>query len=57
MRQLYLSTVTAKIDYAAPIWFKIKGNGMHIHKAFDSVQRIGSRIITGVYRTIARADT
>jgi hypothetical protein len=54
MRQLYLSTVATKLDYAAPIWFQIAGGGA-THRMVNSVQRIGSRAITGAFKTTATA--
>ncbi|MGH2638266.1 MAG: reverse transcriptase domain-containing protein, partial [Rhabdochlamydiaceae bacterium] len=55
MRQLYLSTVASKMDYAAAIWYKVKDKNAYLHHAFDRVQRIGARVITGAFKTAARA--
>jgi ribonuclease HI/exonuclease III len=48
MRQLYLSTVASKLDYAAAVWFRPGITG--ITQTINSVQRIGARAITGGYR-------
>ena len=56
MRQLYLSTVASKMDYAAPVWFKSQDKGTQIHKTYDMVQRIGGRVITGAFKSTAGGD-
>ena len=53
MRQLYLATVAAKLDYAAPIWWRSKYKGPSSANCMEAVQKIGSRAITGAYRTAA----
>jgi hypothetical protein len=53
MRQLYMSTVAAKLDYAAPIWFQSEKQGSRSNKAFEAIQKIGSRAIVGAYKTAA----
>jgi ribonuclease HI len=55
MRQLYLSTVVSKLDYAAPVWYKVEEVGLKTHKAFDAVQKIGSQTILGAFKTAAGA--
>lgn len=52
MRQLYMSTVASKLDYAAPIWFQAK-HSLRMHKTFEAVQKIGSQAILGAYKTAA----
>jgi hypothetical protein len=52
MRQLYMSTVASKLDYAAPIWFQAK-QSLRMHKTFEAVQKVGSQTILGAYRTAA----
>jgi ribonuclease HI/exonuclease III len=54
MRQLYLSTVASKLDYAAPVWFQIARGGA-THRSINTVQRIGSRAIIGAFKTTATA--
>ena len=56
MRQLYLSTVASKMDYAAPVWFKSQDKGTQIHKTYDMVQRIRGRVITGAFKSTAGGD-
>jgi hypothetical protein len=51
MRQLYLSTVVSKIDYAAPVWYKVEEVGLKTNKAFEAVQKIGSQAILGAFKT------
>ena len=53
MRQLYMSTVASKLDYAAPVWFQSEKQGSRSHKAFEAIQKIGSRTILGAYKTAA----
>ena len=53
MRQLYMSTVASKLDYAAPVWFHSEKQGSRSHKTFEAVQKIGSRTILGAYKTAA----
>jgi hypothetical protein len=42
MRQLYMSTVASKLDYAASVWFKAEKQGSRSHKAFEAIQKIRS---------------
>jgi hypothetical protein len=53
MRQLYMSTVASKLDYAAPVWFHSEKQGSRSHKTFEAIQKIGSRTILGAYKTAA----
>ncbi|KFY95020.1 hypothetical protein V500_02979, partial [Pseudogymnoascus sp. VKM F-4518 (FW-2643)] len=53
MRQLYLATVASKIDYAAPIWFKTGEKNGIANKHYTAIQKLGSKAITGAYRTAA----
>lgn len=53
MRQLYMSTVASKLDYAAPIWFKVQSHSLQMHKTFEAIQKIGSQAILGAYKTAA----
>ncbi|RFU26788.1 hypothetical protein B7463_g9554, partial [Scytalidium lignicola] len=53
MKQLYISTVASKLDYAASVWYKVQERGQFAEKTLEAVQRLGSRIITGAYRTAA----
>lgn len=55
MRQLYLSTVVTRMDYAAAAWYKVQDKNQYLHYAFDTVQRVGSKVITGAYKTAAGA--
>jgi len=55
MRQLYMSTVVSKLDYAASVWFKVEEKGLQTHKALDAVQKIGCQAITGAFKTASRA--
>jgi hypothetical protein len=53
MRQLYMSTVASKLDYAAPIWFQSEKQGSRSNQAFEAIQKIGSRAIVRAYKTAA----
>lgn len=53
MRQLYMSTVASKLDYAALIWFQSEKQGSQSNQAFQAIQKIGSRAIVGAYKTAA----
>lgn len=53
MRQLYMSTVASKLDYAAPVWFQSEKQGSQSNRAFEAIQKIGSRTIVGAYKTAA----
>jgi hypothetical protein len=55
MRQLYLSTAVSKMGYAAVVWYKVQDKNQCLRHAFDAVQRIGSKVITGAYKTAAGA--
>ena len=37
MRQLYMSTVASKLDYAAPIWYQAEKQGSRSNKAFEAI--------------------
>jgi ribonuclease HI len=55
-RQLYLATVTSRMDYAASVWYhpSQRGSG-HIIKRLDQVQRLGCKAILGAFRTVSLA--
>ena len=53
MGQLYMATIASKLDYAASVWYKIQDRGQFAEKAMEAVQRLGSRVVTGAYRTAA----
>jgi hypothetical protein len=48
-----MSTVASKLDYAAPVWFQSEKQGSQLNRAFEAVQKIGSRAIVGAYKTAA----
>lgn len=54
IRQLYTSTVTPIMDYAASTWYSLQrwGTLQHLY-AFDKVQRIGAQAITRAFKTVA----
>ena len=57
-RQLFISTVASKIDYAASVWCPIRQDAMvaaGIVRPFEVVQRVASQAIVGVFRTTALA--
>jgi hypothetical protein len=47
MKQLYITTVASKMDYAASIWYKIQDRGQFAEKMLEGVQRLGARMVTG----------
>jgi hypothetical protein len=57
-RQLFTSTVTSKIDYAASVWCSIREDSIFaagIGRLFEAIQRVASQAIVGVFRNTALA--
>ncbi|KAJ5117672.1 hypothetical protein N7448_011304 [Penicillium atrosanguineum] len=57
-RQLFASTVSSKIDYAASVWCPIRQDASvaaGIVRLFEAIQRVASQAIVGVFRTTALA--
>jgi hypothetical protein len=55
-RQLFISTVASKIDYAASVWCLAQKDAMvalWIGRPFEAIQRIATQAIVGVFRTAA----
>jgi hypothetical protein len=53
-RQLFISTVASKIDYAASVWCSTRKDAIvrpWIGRPFEAIQRIASQAIVGVFRT------
>ena len=53
MRQLFTSTVTSKVDYAAPIWFKVQEKGGEASRLHKAIQKLGAQAILGAFKTAA----
>jgi hypothetical protein len=57
-RQLFISTVASKIDYAASVWCSIQRDSIvpqGIGRPFEAIQRVASQAIVGVFRNTALA--
>ena len=57
-RQLFISTVASKIDYAASVWCSMRKDsivGVGIGRPFEAIQRMATQAIAGVFRTTALA--
>jgi hypothetical protein len=57
-RQLFISTVASKIDYAASVWCSTRKETVvapGIGRPFEAVQRVATQAITGVFRNAALA--
>lgn len=57
-RQLFTSTVTSKINYAASVWCSIREDSIvaaGIGRPFEAIQRVASQAIVGVFRNTALA--
>lgn len=57
-RQLFISTVVSRIDYAASVWCFARKDPVISHgigRLFEPIQRIASQAIVGVIRTTALA--
>ena len=55
-RQLFISTVASKIDYAASVWCSARKDAIvapWIGRPFEAIQRIATQAIVGVFRTAA----
>ena len=59
VRQLFLTVVAARMDYAAVVWHGPRADGSTEASAamrkFSTVQRVGMKAITGCYRTTPTA--
>jgi hypothetical protein len=57
-RQLFTSTVTSKIDYAASVWCPMRQDSIvavGIGRPFEAIQRVASQAIVSVFRNTALA--
>ena len=50
-RQLFSATVAPIIDYGAAIWWRAAAAST---KAFNTIQKIGAKAVTGAFRSVAR---
>jgi hypothetical protein len=50
-RQLFNATVAPVVDYALTVWAHASAAAP---RAFNAIQKIGAKAVTGLFRTVAR---